>query len=103
MECRDAAIFMSIPALLIMKALLETAEGSDIWRNLCTRFKEDITEGEDWQQTERQLRSFKGEKSKTLLDKLRMQVLELTAANQHTSQHQEQYLVNTCVLNHKSS
>ena len=48
-ECRDAAIFMSIPALLIMEALLETAaQGSDIWRNLCTRFKEDITEGEDW-------------------------------------------------------
>ena len=52
-ECRDASIFMSIPALLIMEALLDSKDniknGSSVWRNLCTRFKEDITGSDDWE------------------------------------------------------
>ena len=54
-ECRDSSIFMSIPALLIMEALLEDAEKdpAPVWRNLCTRFKDGIIGQSDWLQTER--------------------------------------------------
>ena len=70
---------MSIPALLIMEALLETKnssnDGNGVWRSLCTRFKEDITANDDWEQTESSFKSLIG--AKTLLRKLKLQVLEL--------------------------
>mmetsp|Transcript_8573 Transcript_8573/g.11829 ORF Transcript_8573/g.11829 Transcript_8573/m.11829 type:complete len:123 (-) Transcript_8573:273-641(-) len=49
-ECRDASIFMSIPALLIMQTLLQISgsEEQGVWQGLCRRFKGDITAGEDW-------------------------------------------------------
>ena len=49
-ECRDASIFMSIPALLIMQALLQSPDSDDQtrWHALCKRFKEDITNCDDW-------------------------------------------------------
>ena len=60
-ECRDSSIFMSIPALLIMEALLEDTDNttSSVWRKLCTRFKEGIIEQSDWLQTERHFASLK--------------------------------------------
>ena len=72
-ECRDASIFMSIPALLIMQALLNVKDS--VWRSLCKRFKEDITNQDDWQQTESQFKSLIG--AKTLLRTLKLQVLDL--------------------------
>ena len=67
---------MSIPALLIMQALLEEDnDGEAEWKSLCSRFKEGITSQDDWQMTQKEFKSLRG--AKTLQRTLRLQVLEL--------------------------
>jgi len=74
-ECRDASIFISIPALLILETLLLTSHGpkageTPIWPSLCTRFKEDILSRDDFKQAVKSFNSLRG--AKTLISSLRM-------------------------------
>ena len=71
-ECRDASIFMSIPALLVMETLTKLMNSSEktLWQNLCTRFKASIIESDDWKQTQEQFDSLRG--AKTLLQSLKL-------------------------------
>ena len=63
-ECCDASIFMSIPALLVMETLLrvskcQTGDYSSteaIWRDLCSRFKPDMVSSAEFSQA---VQSFK--------------------------------------------
>ncbi len=76
-ECRDASIFMTIPALLIMETLLKEggSEEQVVWNGLCQRFKDDITTLSEWTETESKFKLLK--QAKTLVEALRMQVLDL--------------------------
>ena len=60
---------MTIPALLVMEALLEE---DPVWRSICTRFKGDIVDQDDWKQSERLITTLKGTKIN-----LRIQILDL--------------------------
>lgn len=81
-ECRDASIFMSIPALLILETLLDDSrqkleQSTSAWTNLCSRFKADIAESEEFKQTVTAFSHL--QEMKTLVSKLKLQVLEVGA------------------------
>jgi hypothetical protein len=66
---------MSIPALLVMKALLNDQSAAPIWHSLCHRFKDGITSQEEFISA---LATFKSlQEAKTLLHNLKLSVLDV--------------------------
>ena len=88
---------MSIPALLVMETLSQekNSHQSNFWRNLCQRFKEEITETDDWRRSEQQFTSLRV--ARTFLEMLRLKVLEL---NQTSTQRQNELQRETNLVKH---
>ena len=91
---------MSIPALLVMETLSQEkdSEQSNFWRNLCQRFKEEITESEDWRQSEQQFASLRV--ARTFLEMLRLRVLELNPISNSNKRSTNELQTETNLVKH---
>lgn len=76
-ECRDASIFMSIPALLILETLLNDSQkkASTAWTDLCKRFKADMVGSDEFKQAFQAFSHL--HEMKSLVNKIKLQVLEV--------------------------